>query len=55
MHKTHDMKDGEMKYFRQRPCGKCDVNKFLQHVQDNEIKVRFQDTENSQLWMFRIK
>ena len=21
--------DGEMNYLRQKPCGKCDVNKFL--------------------------
>ena len=32
--------DGEMKYSRQKPCGKLDMNKFLEHVQDNEIKVR---------------
>ena len=32
--------DGEIKYLRQEPCGKYDVNKFLEHVQDNEIKVR---------------
>ena len=35
-----ECEDGEMKYLRQKPCGKCDVNKFLEHVQDNEIKVR---------------
>ena len=33
------MNDGEMKYLGQTPCGKC-VDKFLEHVQDNEVKVR---------------
>ena len=32
--------DGEVKYWREKPCGKCDVNKFLKHVQDNDIEVR---------------
>ena len=32
--------DCEMKYLRQKPCGKCDVYKFLEHVQDDEMKVR---------------
>ena len=32
--------DGEMKYLSQKPCGKCDMNKFLERVRDNEIKVR---------------
>ena len=32
--------DGEMKYLREKPYRKCDVNKFLEHGQDNEIKVR---------------
>ena len=36
-----ECEDGEMKYLGQKPCRKCDVNKFLEHVQDNEIKVRY--------------
>ena len=35
--------DCEMKCLRQKPCGKCDVNKFWEHVQDNEMKVRCQN------------
>ena len=49
------MKGGEIKYLKQKPCRKYDVNKFLERVQDNGIKVRCQDTENDLLWMFRIK
>ena len=29
-----------------KPCGKCDVKKILEHVEDNEMKVRCQDTKN---------
>ena len=32
--------DGEIKYLRQNPCGKYDVNKYLELVQDKEIEVR---------------
>ena len=39
-YKKSTYEDGEMKYLKQKPCEKCDVNKFLEHVQDNEIKVR---------------
>ena len=38
-----------------KPCGKCDVKKILEHVKDNEMKVRCQDTKNYLLWMLRIK
>ena len=44
-----------MKYLRHKDRGKCDVKKFLEHVQENEIKVRCQDTDNYLLWMFRIE
>ena len=35
-----------MKYLRQKACGKCDMKKFLEHVQDNEKRLRCQVTES---------
>ena len=35
-----ECEDGEIKYWREKPCGKCDVKKFLEDARDIEMKVR---------------